>query len=329
MTSGIYPDDENHEQSSHKPTAADALSRAISNLAQSEQNGWWPYVINRGPSIEATAWCSIALQANGFNKESSAKTTTFLLEKQNADGGWSTAPGCGKSDWSTAPAVLALRLLNKEKPLAKPALIDNSVINGSNFLFDLRTDPFHSVGRLFKLIVEGEDGLHYARGWPWTRDCSFWVEPTSYSLLALKLPNVPDRSIIRSSIRYASKYMHEHVCKGGGWNHGACFVLDVWAPPYTVTSAEALLALQDEPRSPTIENALEFIAHENHDSNTSLALSWTILSLHAYGKNIADKTAKLLAHQNSDGSFGTNNVVTALAILALLAAEHNSNLLKF
>jgi hypothetical protein len=98
-------------------------------------------------------------------------------------------------------------------------------------------------------------------------------------LLALKLPNVPDRQIIREAIHHASQYLHSHVCRGGGWNHGAAYVLQVYAPPYTLTTAEALLALQDEPHSAVIETALKFIAADNPDANSTLPLAWSILSV--------------------------------------------------
>lgn len=337
MTSTFPHAEENDKKSTRHPDIASAIDLAAANLDSHAQNGWWPYVLDRGPSTEATAWCALALHANRLSKKSSDKTdltnkcVAYLLNKQNADGGWSTAPGCGASDWSSAPAVLALRLLRnqQEKPDKQyQNKIDDAVIKGANFLFDLRNDPYHSVARFLLFLQHGESGLHYARGWPWTKDCSFWVEPTCYSMLALKLPKLMDRSIIQSALRHASMYIHSHVCQDGGWNHGANFVLEVYAPSYSLTTAEVLLALQDEPRSPVIEKALKRISGDHPDSDSSLPLAWAILALHAYGKDLGNKPAQLLHHQKADGSFGTNNVVTSVALLALLAASANCNLLK-
>jgi hypothetical protein len=304
-----------------------ALTRAITNLRGSEQNGWWSYVDAKGPSTEATSWCAVAMHAGAEDSFNASKTTEYLLSAQSKDGGWSTAPNCKVSDWSTAPAVLALRLLNT-KQNSNTRAVERAVIEGSNFLFDLRTDFFRSVARLLLFLSQGQSGLDYGRGWPWTKDCTFWVEPTAYSLLALKLPNVPDRQIIRQAIHHASQYLNSHACRGGGWNHGAAYVLKVFAPPYTLTTAEALLALQDEPHSQVTEQALKFIAADNPDANSSLPLAWSILALNAYGREVDHKTSQLLGHQNEDGGFGTNNMATALAILALLAASKNKNLLK-
>ncbi|HEY9755805.1 MAG TPA: prenyltransferase/squalene oxidase repeat-containing protein [Oculatellaceae cyanobacterium] len=328
MSHDSSANNQNADKSAFHEALATAMEKALQNLKDGEQNGWWPYVGQLGPSIEATSWCALALHAASPNKESSTKTTKFLLEKQNADGGWSTAPGCGKSDWSSSPAVLALRLLNEQEALTERPKVEKAILSGSNFIFDLRTDPFHSIARLLLFLSKGEEGLKYARGWPWNRDCSYWVEPTVYSLLALKLPAVPDRHIIRAAIRHASLYLHEHTCRDGGWNHGAALVLSVYAPPYTITTAEALLALQDEPHSLTIQKALELIQQNNKDADSSLTLAWTILALHAYQKPIAAKVAQLLAHQKEDGGFGTNNAVTAISTLALLAAARDYNLLK-
>ena len=305
---------------------ASALTRALTNLRDSEQNGWWSYINDKGPSTEATGWCAVAMHAGAEASFDASKTTEYLLSQQNKDGGWATAPNCKLSDWSTAPAILALRLLNAKDISNKR--VDRAVIEGSNFLFDLRTDFYKSVARLLMFLAKGESGLDYSRGWPWTRDCSFWVEPTAYSLLALKLPSIPDRQIIRQAIHHASQYLNSHVCRGGGWNHGAAYVLKVYAPPYTLTTAEALLALQDEPHSEVTEQALKFIAADNPDANSTLPLAWSILALNAFGKDVDHKTSQLLAHQNEDGGFGTNNMATAVSILALLAAGKKKNVLK-
>jgi hypothetical protein len=303
-----------------------ALTRALTNLGCSEQNGWWPYINDGGPSTEATSWCAVAMHAGAKSTFDASRTTEFLLSEQRKDGGWSTAPNCNLSDWSTAPAVLALRLLNAKQISNKR--VDRAVIEGSNFLFDLRTDFYKSIARLLLFLAHGERGLDYGRGWPWTKECSFWVEPTAYSLLALKLPNIPDRQIIRQAIHHASQYLYSHVCRGGGWNHGAAYVLKVFAPPYTLTTAEALLALQDEPHSEVTEQALKFIAADNPDANSTLPLAWSILALNAFGRDVEHKTSQLLSHQNADGGFGTNNMATAISILALLAAGKNDNVLK-
>ena len=322
------PADESNATGLSAASPAQAVDRAVANLRANEQNGWWPYVNGSGPSTEATGWCSLAMHAADKNETSSKKTTEFLLSKQNRDGGWSTAPLVGISDWSTAPAVLALRLLNHEKALANQNQIDSAVVKGSNFLFDLRTDPYRSVARLLMFLSDGEGGLHYARGWPWNKNGSYWVEPTSYSLLALKLPEVPDRSIIKSALHHASIYLHKHACKGGGWNHGANFTLNVCLPPFVVTTAEALVAMQDEPHSTTIEEALQLISGNRFDSQSSLSLAWSILALHVHGRELGNKPQQLVNHQKPDGSFSANNVVNSLSVLALLAASRNTNLLK-
>jgi len=48
----------------------------------------------------------------------------------------------------------------------------------SIFFFDLRTDFTESVAA-YCFSTQGERGLNYARGWPWTRIVHLWVEPPS------------------------------------------------------------------------------------------------------------------------------------------------------
>jgi hypothetical protein len=159
-------------------------------------------------------------------------------------------------------------------------------------------------------------------------DCAFWVEPTSYSLLAMKLPFLPDKMNLMAACKHASIYLHKHVCREGGWNHGCEQSLGIYSPPYTVTTAEALLALQDEPRSPVIEHALSLITNDMFDADSCLPLSWSYLALNAYGKDPGTKATRLVSHQNQDGSFGWSSIVTAIAAIALIAAVKNDNLLK-
>lgn len=325
---------ESHKTQLEQAILPAALDKSLSYLMDKEQNGWWPYFFENdptqthSPSIEATAWCALAIHAAGKDPEIAKRTTHFLLEKQNGDGGWSTSPGVGASDWSTAPALLALRLLNREKPAISSRALNHSVEGAADFLFDLRTNPWKSVGRLFLFLGGGPGALHYPRGWPWTKDCAFWVEPTSYSLLALKLPNLPDKMNMEAACRHAAIYLRKHVCKEGGWNHGCEQALGVFYPPYTVTTAEALLAMQDEPHSEIIERALSLITKDMFDADSCLPLAWSYLALNAYGRDGSSKLPRLLKHQHDNGSFGWSSVVTAIASIALIAAVKNDNLLK-
>ncbi len=301
--------------------------QAIAYIKGTQNNGWWPYTqSNQHPATEATAWCALALSTAEPNSGPLIKTSEFFLTTQNNDGGWCSEPTMGSSEWGTGPALLALRLLNYDSAQSGFAKVAKAEKKAYSFLFEMRTEYYRPVARLLLLLAQGEKAMHYGRGWPWMKDCAHWVEPTTYSLLALKLPALPGPEVLQAAAHHADIFFYEHECQGGGWNHGAHRCLGVDLPPYTVTTAEALLALQDNPGQPCIERGLNFLLKNNYDSHTPMALAWSVLALHAYKRNYREKIMELLQHQNPDGSFGLNNMVTGIATLSL-AADQKTNIL--
>jgi hypothetical protein len=301
----------------------DALARATEYILKSYGNGSWGYHPSKEPSTEATAWCSIALRER--HAQITQAVTDYLTKTQNQDGGWSTAPRAGPSDWCSGPAILALRLLTKgSRAKMLPAQIDHVLERGFNYLFDSRTDQNRPVARLLLLLIKGPAGLNYGRGWPWNPHCWNWVEPSSYNLLALKIPKVPRPEAFELAINHAHRFFIDHACAGGGWNHGANRTLGINLPPYTVTTAEALLALQDLSDHAVIKSGLAFLDSSASHHRSAMSCAWSILARNAYGLQTPEETATLLSGQKPNGSFGPNLMVTGVAAVALsaLAGEH-------
>jgi Prenyltransferase and squalene oxidase repeat len=295
----------------------DSHQRVLEYLFNNLNNGYWGYHPKQEPSIEATAWSLIAF-CQQPNDEVTKTVSGFLLRSQNDDGGWSTSPKIGKSDWSAAPASLALRLLlasqNKQLDLAG---IQKSLRLAFRYLFDSRVDFFGPVARLLLLLYQGPSALNYGRGWPWTPKSYNWVEPTSYSLLALKIPNLPSPEEYNYVVEHAHQFLTTHACRGGGWNHGAYYCLKKYAPAYVLTTAEALLALQDLKENKVVEEGLQFLKGTFLENPTCLSLAWTVMVFSAYGIDYQIAMDLLQSKQNKDGSFGSNILVTALAATAL------------
>ena len=170
---------------SHTKSPAQARAGALEFLrgAQDNQEGWFPYSLDGDCSLEATAWSLIALRQD--DKVCQAGLD-YLAGCQNAaDGGWSTKPGAGHSDWTSGPALLCLRLLSSIKPQASTAKTREAVTKGMYHLLDSRVEFFRPTARLLLLMSKGPGALAYPRGWPWDPKCFHWIEPTSYCLLAL------------------------------------------------------------------------------------------------------------------------------------------------
>jgi hypothetical protein len=308
-------------QTTSNQTCEEAGARAAKFLlsARNDHEGWFPYVPGGDCSLEATAWALLALASS--NRHISDSGLDYLAANQNkSDGGWSTRPGAGRSDWTSGPVLLCLRLLSASSGEQTPATISAAINRGMSYLLDSRVEFFGPTARLLLLISRGAEGLAYARGWPWDPKCFHWIEPTSYCLMALKLPQAPAKEIHRTVIKFADKFITEHACQGGGWNHGNDLTLGSYLPPYRMTTAEALLALQDDRANKVIEPALTYLKGQAKEDCSSLTLALSILALGVYDQPFEQELSFLLKRQAEDGSFGPSLMSTALACLALQTA---------
>lgn len=305
--------------SKSKQAPVEAAQKRVRNyIYRSEKDGWWPYLPGRSASTEATAWCALSLNEND---PVLPRTLNYLIKSQNPDGGWPTGPNEGKSDWCSGPALFALRTVATGKP-SKQATA--AYEKGANFLSELPTELYNLAARMLLGAVQGVKATEEAaRGWPWSRGCYHWVEPTSYNLYAYKIPELTTyKGGFNQVILRANKFLLENTCSAGGWNHGSHFSLGVNLPPYIVTTAEALLALQDFPDHQEIVRAFAFLdanseAAEAGQKNSAMGLAWMALAFHAYNRDTTKIVSKLVSLQKEDGSFGPNMMVTALASMAL------------
>jgi len=300
-----------------------AISKVDSYIQSAYKNGSWGYKPGESPCIEPTVYCAIARRRDSRTRK---QVIEFLLANQNQDGGWSTSPGIGKSDWTSGLALLALRILFKEEGGAGPkhaAAIDKAV----SYLFESRTEFYGALAKFLLLISKGDAGLNYPRGWPWSPGCFHWVEPTAYTLLALKLPEHIEKQDSKRVIERADNFLLEHACKDGGWNHGNDLCLSVYLPPYVVTTAEALIALCDQKSADVVQHALKNLPNTIGFAGSAMSIAWVAIAQKSHDRDSCESIRMLLERQNEDGSFGPNLMVTALSMLAL-QAHLGDNVLK-
>jgi Prenyltransferase and squalene oxidase repeat len=297
-------------------------SRVRLYIDRNIKDGSWPYRPGQEPSTEATAWCTLSLHEKNPHLPAAL---SYLQKIQNEDGGWSTGPSEGKSDWCSGPALFALRSAAKLLP---DTASRSPFERGVNFLAEIPFEMTTFGARVILTALQGAQKMDAApRGWPWSRDCYHWVEPTSYNLYAFKIPQPSQyKDGSPKLVNRASKYLLENTCSIGGWNHGSHLTLGVNLPPYIVTTAEALLALQDYPTHKEIERAFAFLganteASQAGQTKSAMALAWMTLALHAYGRDSKKTLDQLILAQNADGSFGPNMMVTALSAMALNTAS--------
>lgn len=292
-----------------------ALAKVEAYIEKSAKAGVWGYHPGESACVEPTAFCGMALRkktaVHGVVSE-------FFCKNQNSDGGWSTSPGLGKSDWTSGLALLALRVLDKEAGQAdktRASVIDSAV----KYLFDSRTEFYGWLAKALLLISQGDKGINYPRGWPWSPGCFHWVEPTAYTLLALKLPATINYQDSKRVIERADNFLLEHSCKAGGWNHGNDLCLNVYLPPFAVTSAEALIALQNHKDAEPVRLAIRNLHQTIGYDMSAMSLAWASLARQSLGIDDSDSIKMLLDRQHPDGSFGPNLMVCGLSMLALQA----------
>ncbi len=324
------------ESASYSKVALEnALEKSKDYLKRSQsEEGWWSYKKNGGASLETTAWCSLALQESLSDHREDhliRNTIRFLLKTQNKDGGWPTAPQAGFSDWVSGPVMLSLRSFDKADPqLRKDNKFKDAVDRGILRLVASRAYFYPPVANLLVFLSKGPKELQYSRGWPWDPGCFHWVEPTSYHLMAFKVPGMPTHAASKEIIKFAEMFLLEHPCKGGGWNHGNDVSLGAILPPYRVTTGEALLALQGREGHKSIQTSIKYLRTLSNEDSSAMGLAWSALALNAHGQPCSREIAYLLERQKkrNDGSFDSNNMVNGLSCMAINAAATNRNLLK-
>ena len=112
----------------------------------------------------------------------------------------------------------------------------------------------------------------------------------------------------------------DRTCVDGGWNSGNSVVYGVPLRPHVEATAIALLALQDERRTETIQRSLAWLKQQATVINSCSSLAWCILTLFVYQESVEPLKNKL-ATIMGDGRDIRNNATLATALLALKCGE--------
>lgn len=278
----------------------------------------------------------------------------FLLQTQNADGGWGYRAGGTSYVESTAAVLLSLEnsegiargrdfLLGLQQKdggwgiaamdpesgwmtawaviaLAQFDIARDAVGRGAAWL--LATSPLYitdekprqDVLRVFKI----DSAL---RGFPWQSGDASWVHPTSLALRALAAAGRRDEPRVREGVAY----LFDRALENGGWNVGNPWMIDKRLVPTIQDTAVALIALSVAKAlsQPQVELGIQFLRAELTNAQTPAELAWGIYALRESTLDagnlkleIGDWVARLNALQNADGSWNGNPFITAIAIQA-------------
>jgi hypothetical protein len=276
-------------------------------LATVNLDGGWPYVPGKPSAPEPTSYAAMAL--------------------------WSAQPGKhdarqGAVSWMTAYTSLSSPRWTQSLALLVLSRLETAGNQRNLIIQDLLAAPVQQMGPRDAVEVDGQ-----LRGWAWVDNTFSWVEPTSYALLALKSARVaqndrPDDHK-EKRIREAERLLLDRVCSDGGWNYGKPMTLGVAIPSMMPTTALAAMALQGAPGSgPVAQRAMNLLEREVVTNPSALALALTALCFCAYDRPLGQIAPLLAARQQVDGSWRGQVHLTALALLALRAAQEGTNVFK-
>ena len=283
-----------------------AIKLAQDFLIQSQLpgTGWGYYAGIPQAYPEPTCYSLLALSDTSF---SPTESLDWLAGLVNSDGKL-YLPNDDSPHWGTSHLVIALSRLN-QLPDIRQASVDWMLAWKSNYI-----DTTHTGGLDGSLI-----------GWSWISDTFSWVEPTSYTVFALKLAGQGTHERVKE----AEALLFDRMCQPGGWNFGNPMVLDRPIEPSLPETAIALFALQDLPEAAeAIEKGLTFLEGDTPRFPSTLSLALTILCLELFDRPNERYVDMLLSRQEQDGSWRQSVWWTALAALALKAAAGDENVFQ-
>jgi len=274
-------------------------------------SGGWSFSGSRQMSLETTCLATFSVLAE--QPLATPHVVRPLLRAQRSDGSWPSFIGDGESSWTTALAICVLNSANDSSGARE---------RGQSWLVKTKGREGNWFWRWkFKLSDRAVRFDPDRYGWPWVPGSASWVIPTAFSIVAIKQFTACNRTeASERRIRLGVDMLLDRVCVGGGWNSGNSVVYAVALPAHVEATAIALLALQDEKRTPAIEASLGWLKQRSASIESVDSLAWSTLTLFAYQEPIEHLRARL-ATLIGDGRETRNNATLATALLALRCGE--------
>ncbi len=293
-------------------------------IEQACHQGFWSYSGGKQASLEATAMCAIACRKNS---EIARAATDFLLSTQNKDGGWTTVPKEGRSDWSSSLGLLALNALSPHLEASQGQKVRTAQERAVEFLVGSRANRNSFIGNIFLILWKGPD-WDFKRGWTWAPKTYNWAEPTAYAVMALSTsPDAHEQEVDRV-IRLAQQFLEGKACAGGGWNYGCPHILGADLPAQAAVSPLVLTCLQGLPAGGKLASSFAYIDKDRADKKTTLVRSWTAICKSAWDLDMTKVMSDLQDATTSNSLVGKPLFAQALSTIANTIAT-NGNPFKY
>jgi hypothetical protein len=222
------------------------------------------------PAIEPTALAALACP------DRAASALRWLASQQIDDGSVLSSDRQTTPCWPTAMAILAWSL--------DRAGFQRPIERGVNWLLSARGKTqrrSHEMGHDTTLV-----------GWPWVLGTHSWIEPTAWSVLALKSAGFSAHPRVREAVRL----LVDRLLTGGGCNYGNSFVLGQELRPHLQPTGLVLLALAGETiNDRRISASLDYLEHEISAATPCASLCHALWGLAAHHRFPAAAAAWLEA----------------------------------
>jgi hypothetical protein len=235
-------------------------------------DGGWGYYPGKQSWLEPTCWALMALEAGS----ECDRAWQLLQSWQRPDGAWRTGSAVDEPGWATALVVLLYGIRHRFEPAWE---------RGLSWLLTQENKRETALQRLARSAGFGSvDQDQTLVGWPWRSGSSAWVEPTAYSILALRAAgNRFQPSAVGQRIAIGERLLLDRRCRDGGWNYGNRRVLGEDLDSFPETTAAALLALRGSPSAPKLADSLPRLWGQWRGSTTPMASALLTVVARVYG----------------------------------------------
>jgi hypothetical protein len=276
-------------------SASETVALVERLMSFSLPDGGLPYYRGNSSSAEPTFLAALALFASGVQAGRAKPLLGWALTLQNMDGSISVNPGHrGQGLWLTAQAAIVFHHYGIKENL-KRAL---------DFLLSLRSVTVANDPRL-----KQDNTL---AGWPWVPGTFGWVEPTAWSLIALRLSGQAGHPRAVEG----RKLLLDRRIPSGGWNYGNPNLDDKELLPFWDTTGLALIALCGHTDVAQVRPSLDLIENNQDKIESLCGLAWAALCLQAYARDVGRLRTRL---RNLMGSLTEENLHAGNFALGLIA----------
>ena len=294
---------------------AELAARLEQRLRSAANAGGWGYYAGKTSRVEPTCWALLALRGVAANHslESAVATRShlsFVESLQGRDGLLSETEPALANVTANALALITLRAVADAANAETVAGIRSALIALKGVSL-AEPDP------------KQDNSL---QGWPWVRDTFSWVEPTAWTLLALKLAGRAAGDAVARQDE-AERLLVNRMCAGGGWNYGNGSTLGQDLRAYTPTTALALIALQNRRALPAVQESLTMLIEQQTAERGAMSLALVSICLHLFEVPAEPVDAALAAAAERSETSG-NLLAMAMALYALSFDRHQGDSLR-